>query len=238
MIAQLVKNHPARQETLSQFLGGKIHWRKNRLPTPVFLVFPCASAGKESACNAGNLGSIPGWGISPGEGKGYPLQYSGLENFMDCIAHGFAKSLKRLSDFHFHLLSHSWMCTLSYSVCLSLCEPIGCSPPGYYVHAISQARILEWVAISFSKGFFLTQELNLHLLFGRGTLYHFATCEAPEVVFRGALSLPRPTVTHLYAAVAVIVQSPSLTLCDAMDCSTPGSSVLCYLLEFAQIHIH
>ena len=47
------------------------------------LCFPCGSAGKESACNVGDLGSIPGLGISPGEGKGYPLQYSGLENSMD-----------------------------------------------------------------------------------------------------------------------------------------------------------
>ena len=50
------------------------------LPTPVFLGFPCGSAGKESACSVGDLGSIPGLGKSPGEGKGYPLQYSGLEN--------------------------------------------------------------------------------------------------------------------------------------------------------------
>ena len=50
------------------------------------------SAGKESAGNAGDLGSIPGLGRSPGEGKGYPLQYSGLENSMDCTAHGIAKS--------------------------------------------------------------------------------------------------------------------------------------------------
>ena len=54
--------------------------------------FPCGSAGKESACNAGDLGSIPGLVRSPGEGKGYPLQYSGLENSMDCIVHGVAKS--------------------------------------------------------------------------------------------------------------------------------------------------
>ena len=45
--------------------------------------FPCGSAGKESAHSAGDLGSIPGLGRSPGEGKGYPLQYSGLENPMD-----------------------------------------------------------------------------------------------------------------------------------------------------------
>ena len=64
--------------------------------------FPDVSAGKESACNMGDLGSIPGLGRSPGEGKGYPLQYSGLENSMDCIVHGVAKSWTRLSAFHFH----------------------------------------------------------------------------------------------------------------------------------------
>ena len=80
----------------------KIHWRRDRLPTSVFLGFPCGSAGKESACNAGDLGSIPGLGRSPEEGKGYPLQYSGLENSMDCIVHGVAKSWTHLSDFHFH----------------------------------------------------------------------------------------------------------------------------------------
>ena len=54
--------------------------------------FPGGSAGKESACNAGDLGSVPGLGRSPGEGNGSPLQYSGLENSMDCIVHGIAKS--------------------------------------------------------------------------------------------------------------------------------------------------
>ena len=61
----------------------------------------CGSAGKESACNVGDLDSIPGLGRSPGEGKGYPLQYSGLENSMDCVVHGVAKSQTRLSDFDF-----------------------------------------------------------------------------------------------------------------------------------------
>ena len=61
---------------------------------------PLCSAGKESACNMGDLGLIPGLGGSPGEGKGYPLQYSGLENSMDCIVHGVAKSWTGLSDFH------------------------------------------------------------------------------------------------------------------------------------------
>ena len=64
--------------------------------------FPCGSAGKESACNVGHLGSIPGLGRSPGEGKGYPLQYSGLENSMECIVHKVAKSRTWLINFHFH----------------------------------------------------------------------------------------------------------------------------------------
>ena len=53
---------------------------------------PCGSAGKESACNGGDLDSIPGLERSPWEGKGYPLQYSGLENSMDCIVYGVAKN--------------------------------------------------------------------------------------------------------------------------------------------------
>ena len=66
----------------------------------VHLGFPSGSAGRESACNVGDLGSIPGLGRSPGEGKGSPLQYSGLENSVICIVHGVAKSWTRLSDFH------------------------------------------------------------------------------------------------------------------------------------------
>ena len=64
--------------------------------------FPESSAGKESASNAGDLSSIPGLGGSPGEEKGYPLQYSGVENSLVCIVHRVAKSWTRLSDFHFH----------------------------------------------------------------------------------------------------------------------------------------
>ena len=54
--------------------------------------FPHGSTGKESTCNAGDLGSIPELGRYPGEGKSYPLQYSGLENSMDCIVHGVPNS--------------------------------------------------------------------------------------------------------------------------------------------------
>ena len=65
------------------------------------LGFPGGSTGKESACNVGDLDSIPGLERCPGEGNIYPLQYSGLENSMDCIVHGIAKSCRGLSDFHF-----------------------------------------------------------------------------------------------------------------------------------------
>ena len=88
--------------------------------------FSGSSAGKESACNAGDLGLIPGLGRSPGEGNGYPLWFSGLENSMDCIAK-------------------------SFQFCPTLCDPIDGSPSGSPVPGILQARTLEWVAISFSN---------------------------------------------------------------------------------------
>ena len=71
------------------------------LRSPVFLGFPCGSASKEAAHNVLDLGWIPGLGRSPGEGKGSPLQYSGLENSMICTAHGVTKSRTRLSSSHF-----------------------------------------------------------------------------------------------------------------------------------------
>ena len=123
LIAQLVKNSLARQETLVGFLGRedplekgktthssilgvpwwlswericlqcrrpgfdswvrKILWRRDRLPTPVFLGFPVGSDCKESAYNVGVLGLVPGSGRSPREGNGNPLQYSCLENPME-----------------------------------------------------------------------------------------------------------------------------------------------------------
>ena len=81
---------------------GKIPWRRDKLPSPVFLGFSGGSAGKESTRNAGDPSSIPELGRSPGEGKGYPLQYSGPENSRDYTVPGVAKSLTGLSGFHFH----------------------------------------------------------------------------------------------------------------------------------------
>ena len=66
--------------------------RRDKLPSPILLGFPDGSAGKESACNVGDLGSLPGLGRLPGEGKGYPLQYSGLEKSRNYTVHGITKS--------------------------------------------------------------------------------------------------------------------------------------------------
>ena len=125
--------------------------------------FPCGSAGKESVCNAGDMSSITGLGRSREERKGYPLQYSGLANSMDCIVHGVTKSWTRLSNLHFHFHIYICMCVyvcvhaMSLHSCPALCDPMDCSLPGFSAHGVLQARLLEWVAISFSRGFFPTQ---------------------------------------------------------------------------------
>ena len=114
LIAQLVKNPPAMQETPFDSWVWKICWRRDRQPTPLFLGFPCGSAGKESICNVGDLGSIPGLGRSSGEGKGYPLQYCGLENSMDYSPWGRKESdmIERLS-FYVLGLPIMKLCTLA-----------------------------------------------------------------------------------------------------------------------------
>ena len=67
----------AQSRTRLKRFSSSSSWRRDRLPIPVFLGFPCGSAGKESTCNVGDLGSISG------KGNNYPFQYSGLENSMD-----------------------------------------------------------------------------------------------------------------------------------------------------------
>ena len=71
--------------------------------------FPDSSVSVESVCNAGDLGSVAGLGRSPGEGKGYPHQYSSLENSMDYIVHKVTKSQIQLSNFHFQLYYELWI---------------------------------------------------------------------------------------------------------------------------------
>ena len=94
------------------------------------LFYSGGSDGKESACNAGDSGSIPWSGRSPGEGNGYPLQYSCLENPMDCRVHGVTKSWTQLSDFHF---------------------PPG-KPSGYLCLCIWM-QLSRWLSLSFSLSF-------------------------------------------------------------------------------------
>ena len=116
LLSQLVKNPPVMQETRFNSWVRKIHWRKDRLPIPVFLDLPCGSVGKESACNVEDLGLFPGLGRSPGEGKGYTLQYSGLENSMDYSQWGHKESdtteqlSLHLSKFYkFHIISRTFI---------------------------------------------------------------------------------------------------------------------------------
>ena len=112
--------------------------------------FPGGSVGKESTCNAGGLGLIPGLGRSPGGGHSNPLQYSCLEN-----PHG----QRSLEDCSFSLLYYEMTDKFHWEKkesevaqsCPTLCDPMDCSLPGSSVHGIFQARILKWVAISFSR---------------------------------------------------------------------------------------
>ena len=121
--------------------------------------FPCGSAGKESTCNVGVLGLIPGLGRSPGEGKGYPLQYSGLEKSMNCIVHGVTKSWTRLSDFHFT------------SPALQADSLPSESPGKTKNTGAGSLSLLQWI--------FLTQESNWALLHCRRILYQLSCQESP-----------------------------------------------------------
>ena len=88
---------------LWDYFSSNHHWKIHVTLPPIRCLLPgYSSVGKESVCNSRDPGLIPGSGRSPGEGKGYPLQYSGLENSMDCVGRGIIKSRTRLSDFHFH----------------------------------------------------------------------------------------------------------------------------------------
>ena len=87
-------------ETPVWLLGQEDLLERDRLPTPAFLGFPHGSARKESACRVEDLGSVPGLGRSPGEGNGYPLQYSDRENSMNDIVPGVSKSHTQLSNWH------------------------------------------------------------------------------------------------------------------------------------------
>ena len=100
-VAQVVTNLPGMRETLV----GKFPWRRDRLPTPVFLGFPGGFDGKESACSAGDLGSVPRLGRSPGEGNDNSLQYSCLEDLWTEKPGGL-QSPRGLSPMRFQRVEH------------------------------------------------------------------------------------------------------------------------------------
>ena len=117
--------------------------------------FPCDSVGKESASNVGDLGSIPGLERYPGEEKGYPLQYSGLENSMDYIVHGITKSWTWLSnsDFHFQRMLAIWSLVL-----LPFLKPAWTSGSSWFTYCWSLAwRILSIILLACEMSAFVQQ---------------------------------------------------------------------------------
>ena len=154
--------------------------------------FPCGSAGKESARNAGDLGLIPVLGRSPGEGKGYPVQYSGLENSTECMVHAGHENWTRLSDFHFHIYiyiyTHMYVYICIY-VCMCVCA-LSCSvvsnslwPHGLYIPWNSPGQNTGVGSLSLLQGIFPTQGSNPGLLHCRQILYHLSHQGSPLFPF-------------------------------------------------------
>ena len=116
---------------------------------PHDLGFPCGSAGKESTCNTGDLGPIRGLRRYPGEG--YPLQYSSLENPMDCIVYGVAKSWTQLSDTHFmiwNICSHKFIHVILITT--SLLEPIWPPDGNIFMHFYILIIYLKLILLAYS----------------------------------------------------------------------------------------
>ena len=128
--------------------------------------FPGGSDGKESACNVGDLDSIPGLGWFPGEGKGYPFQYSGLENSMDCVSLWDKKEQRQREE--------PVCACLVTLLCLTVCNPMDCSPPGSCVHGDSLGKNTGVGSLSLLQGIFPTQGWNPGLPHCRQILYRLS----------------------------------------------------------------
>ena len=130
----------------------------------LYSVFSGGLVSKQSASNAGDMGSIPVLGRSPGEGNGNPHQYSCLENW----------SLL-LSILYIVVCVCVCVCVKLLQMCLTLCDPMDCSPLGSSVHGILQARILEWIAMPSSRRSSWPRDWT-HISYvsciGRWVLYH------------------------------------------------------------------
>ena len=169
LVAQLVKNLPATRETLVLFLGGEDPLEKGKPPTP-FLGFPGGADGKESSCNAGGLGLIPGLGRSPGGRLGNPFHYSYLENLhgQRSLA-GYSPWGHKESDateqLHF-LSSLSETYLSSHSITRK-----SCSPPGSSVHGDFPGKNTGVGCYALLQGIFPAQGSNPGLLHCRWILY-------------------------------------------------------------------
>ena len=123
-------------------------------------------------------------------------------------------------------LSLIWVacCSVTES-CLTLCDPIDCSPPGSFVHRIFQVRILEWVAISSSRG---SSQLK------NQTQVCFISCIGRQILLPLCYQENPIWVAHQFSSISQYYP----TLWDPMDCSTPGFPVCHQLLEPTQTHVH
>ena len=143
--------------------------------------FPGGSAGKESTCNVGDLGLIPGFGRSSGEGNGYSLQCSGLENSMDCIVHGVAKSWTGLSNFHDHDVI-TYMCTSTHSVVSKSWKAYGLWPARLLCPWNSPGRNTGVGSHSLLQGIFPTQGSNPGIPQCRQVFYQLSHQGSPRIL--------------------------------------------------------
>ena len=203
--------------------------------------FPCGSAGKESAYNVGNLGSIPELGRSSGEGNGYPLQYSGLENSMD-----YSRGSLRVG--------HSWV-TFTFTILMWNSNWTGCpafylpTPVSFHLYLEPPVILLSQSASLFSFGEDSVKKKSpFSWSFSWHTLSHQPSYNHPLIKWRmgGNLDVLKyfpkcylilPSNPERY--VCVLVAQSCSTLSDSMDYSPPGSSVheilLSRILEWVAI---
>ena len=159
MVVQLVKNPPAMQETLVQFLGQEDPWRRDRLPTAVFLGFPGGSDSKETICNAGDLGLIPVLGRSPWRRAWQPTpiflpgESHGLRSLAGYsqLGHQVPYMTERLSTAPHGQNTLRLVCVRVHSHVRVFVTPRMVAHQAPLSVKFFQARILEWVTISFSR---------------------------------------------------------------------------------------
>ena len=130
----------------------------------------------------------------------------------------FKVSISKTLSLTYSVIKYSMPFYLPIYVLIRLCDTSDCSPPGSSAHGLFQARILKWVAISFSRGIFQTQESNLHFL----CLLHCRRILCPLSHWGSpGEALGKPLTFHSEESVSCLVMS----LCNPLDCSRPGSSV-------------